>query len=347
MIRVSELTSYRFLFILMIFFHHLGVYAGGGTLAVTLFFILGGMMMSFGYATKVSSPSFNYARYLKGRVWKFFPVHWLCLIIAVLLSIPIAFNADYCFRFILNAGLIHSWIPIGRFYLSFNGVSWYLADTLFFTTVFPFLYKGMKKSRYWLVLPILVVYFALVALLPKTYYHPILYVNPLVRMCDFSIGILLGEAFRRVSADGKLFEYFKGGKTILLYLIEIVSLLSLILISWFWGGKLSGLVSAIYWIPASVFLFTVCVRSSLSPSFLKNRFFIWLGSLTFVFYMSHALSIKFFAPMLKTMGLPDAIRAVAVFVLAFGVALLIHYCFEKPVSKWLQKGKIQSSTVQS
>ena len=55
---IKNLTSLRFVFILLIFFHHAGKYAGGGTLAVTFFFVLGGFCMTLGYKDKVFAEGF-------------------------------------------------------------------------------------------------------------------------------------------------------------------------------------------------------------------------------------------------------------------------------------------------
>ena len=54
---IKSLTSLRGLFILFIFFHHcLGLYPGGGSMAVAFFFVLGGYSMTLGYKDKVIKP---------------------------------------------------------------------------------------------------------------------------------------------------------------------------------------------------------------------------------------------------------------------------------------------------
>lgn len=57
---IKSLTSLRGIFILFIFFHHcLSLYPGGGSMAVTFFFMLGGFAMTLGYKGKIVSKDFD------------------------------------------------------------------------------------------------------------------------------------------------------------------------------------------------------------------------------------------------------------------------------------------------
>lgn len=71
---IKNLTALRGIFILFIFFHHcLDLYPGGGTMAVTFFFVLGGFSMALGYRDRIMSSSFKYKDYLIRRCIKFYP----------------------------------------------------------------------------------------------------------------------------------------------------------------------------------------------------------------------------------------------------------------------------------
>ena len=175
---INSLTSLRGIFILFVFFHHcLELYPGGGTMAVAFFFVLGGFSMTLGYNDKVLQPGFSYKNYLNRRFIKFYPLHWLC-ILAILpwsiqtykgLSLPV---------FFANASLIQTWFPVMSVYFSFNAVSWYLADTVFFAIMFPLVFKWIVKAgamgRVWIVILIVSLYALIVVLLPKDLYHAIL-----------------------------------------------------------------------------------------------------------------------------------------------------------------------------
>lgn len=199
---IKGLTSLRGIFILFIFFHHcLNLYSGGGTMAVTFFFVLGGFSMTLGYADKVVSPDFNYKNYLTRRCIKFYPLHWLC-VIAVMPMALLVFNMHQIPILVANTALLQSWIPIKEWYFSFNWVSWYLADTMFFAIAFPFLCRRIvhtnRRSRLFIALSIVALYTAIVLVLPKDMYHAILYVNPYMRLTDFILGIYLALFYLKI-----------------------------------------------------------------------------------------------------------------------------------------------------
>lgn len=83
---IPALDSLRFLFMLVIFFHHLDLYPHGGGIAVSFFFILSGFSLTIGYRDRVLQPEFSYSNYITKRLVKFYPLHWLILFFVVALS---------------------------------------------------------------------------------------------------------------------------------------------------------------------------------------------------------------------------------------------------------------------
>ena len=94
---IPELSTWRFLFILMIFFHHVELFPGGGATGVAFFFILGGFTLTLGYLDRVLKNGFEYGSYLKKRLIKFYPLHWLILLLFVplnlLCSVPVSIRS--------------------------------------------------------------------------------------------------------------------------------------------------------------------------------------------------------------------------------------------------------------
>ena len=218
---IKSLTSLRFIFILMIFFHHAGKYAGGGSLAVTFFFVLGGFCMTLGYKDRLFAESFCYKNYFLRRCIKFYPLHWICLLVS-LLSIT-AFNYSKVPIFVVNAALLHSWIPIKDVYFSYNSLSWYLADTMFFAAVFPFLLKWIvsfqNRAKVVILILISLCYVAIASAIPQDWYHAVLYVSPYMRLFDFIFGIFLSLFYLEIKNKliNKLF--FRNGLLCLFLII--------------------------------------------------------------------------------------------------------------------------------
>ena len=260
----NNLTILRGIFIIMIVLHHLNLYEGGGTLGVAFFFMLGGFALSLGYYDKVSKSYFSFLQYFRRRCEKFFPLHWLCLLAILPLSFWSIINgtgniSDTLLTLIPNALLLQSLIPINSVYFSLNAVSWYLSATMILSVLFPCIVKGLNKlsdrSKIVTLIIILSAYFILVCFLPIEYRHPILYINPFVRVVDFIIGIYLFLLYRKITTNEQAIGYHNR-------LIVVISLMMIIwaTITSFIASKDTVLIAAVYWVPLSVLILSSMMK---------------------------------------------------------------------------------------
>ncbi len=199
---IKSLTSLRGIFILFIFFHHcLQMYPGGGSMAVAFFFVLGGFSMTLGYKDRAFRKDFSYHQYITKRCAKFYPLHWLTLLAAIPLSL-FSFNWKQIPVFIVNASLLQTWFPLKHIYFSYNQVSWYLANTMFFAAVFPFLLKWIinatTKGKTFIAMGFFFIYAMVAILIPKEVHHAILYISPYMRLSDFVLGIFIALVFLKL-----------------------------------------------------------------------------------------------------------------------------------------------------
>lgn len=195
---IKSLTSLRGIFIMFIFFHHLNLYDGGGTMAVAFFFVLGGFSMTLGYKERVLKQNFSFLEYIIKRCVKFYPLHWLTLLAAIPFVL-LSFSWEQIPVFVANASLLHTWIPISNVYFSYNWVSWYLADTMFFAVVFPFLLRWIVNAstcgRALIATSFAVAYAIVANTIPTDMHHAILYISPYMRLTDFFFGIYLALGY--------------------------------------------------------------------------------------------------------------------------------------------------------
>ncbi len=287
---IKELSSLRGIFILFIFLHHMSVFPGGGEMGVAFFFVLGGFAMTFGYYNKILQSDFCYGDYLIKRTIKFYPLHWLCLIA----FLPIVYNTFNWFTFFLNAALLHSWIPEGRFFFSYNDVSWYLADTIFFAVVFPFLIKLLGRSSRLTKIVVggffLIGYFLIYFLVPNYYRHAILYINPLVRLFDFIVGIYAAFLFQEMRKNTKVCSYVKNHWKLISYSI-FVSIFFMLLLSVLIQSY-SLFLSAIFWpFIIAIIVLTCLVSQTEKNTLLRSKVLVRFGEYSFPFYMLHKLII--------------------------------------------------------
>ena len=231
---IKSLTSLRGVFIFFIFFHHcLYIYPGGGTMAVAFFFVLGGFSMTLGYKDKVLRSTFDFKLFILRRCTKFYPLHWMTLLASIPLVIA-AYNWKYIPLFFINAALFQTWIPLENVYMSFNLVSWYLADTMFFAVMFPFLIRWITNSntsqRSILIASMAILYIAVVIILPNELHHAVFYVSPYMRLLDFIFGILLALGYMKLKETHFEWRYGKGaGQFLLLLLIVLLVIESCLL----------------------------------------------------------------------------------------------------------------------
>lgn len=340
---IPELSTWRFLFILLIFFHHVEVWPGGGGLAgVAFFFILGGFTLTLGYADKVKESVFGYVQYIKRRLIKFYPLHWLILFLFVplnyLCSVPVSIKT-----FIPNFLLLQSFIPIKEFYYSYNSPSWYLCNTIFFAVLFPFIYRWLSKIKGWLWIGIAALYIALIVaecFIPEENWQPILYINPVIRLFDFMLGVMIAMAYRSMLVKDSFIKSLRG-KEWQLYLLLFSSLAIVIFFS-LYGMGVAG-CSFAYWLPFVVLILTTSFISLTSKkNFMKNNVLVSLGGASFAFYMIHSFVIcvvKVFAA--KASITNGWIIIPVMLALTIVGSYLVTYLFVNPMTKWLNSKLIK------
>ena len=279
---IGAFNSLKGILALMIFVHHLHLYDGGGSLAVAIFFMLGGFLSTLGYREKIVSTSFNYKNYLTSKAIKFYPMHWLLLLVAV----PLIFYSgghilnNLCLLGI-NTTLLQSWIPIPTVYFSGNAVSWYLSDTLAFVAVFPFLLRwmlsGTKQSKILVTIAIAAIYALCWIFLPHDYTHRFFYISPIFRIIDYMVGMAAALYYLEVK-DKQSVKNFVSTHVTQLNLFACVCFATLIAISFV--NKQVVLHSVVY-MPISVILFIIIALTGggypadiYSPKVWSNQFCI-------------------------------------------------------------------------
>lgn len=292
---IKSLTSLRGIFILFIFFHHcLNIYPGGGSMAVAFFFVLGGFSMTLGYKERVLNPEFSYKQYITRRCFKFYPLHWLCLLAVLpLAGLPLTLKQGGVFA--LNAALLQTFLPLRQLFFSYNAVSWYLADTLFFAVVFPPLIRMILKStpegRIAIAALFVAVYIMVAALIPTELYHYTLYISPYMRLTDFVFGIYLALGYLSMKEKHKEFTFLNSETASLLVIFVLIALLvveSCLL------PKPVFHVAPVYWaLVAAVILVASLASLNEGDRLLENKYFQRLGELSFTIFLTHQLVLRY------------------------------------------------------
>lgn len=256
---IQNFNSLRFIFALLIFFHHsCHNFIQGGPVGVSFFFILSGFVLMAGYSDRCTSSNFSYIHYFKKRILRIYPIHLLCLFAYCILCYK-----NLSLNLIPNFFLVQSWIPIKSFYFSGNPLSWCLCDFLFFYLMFPPLNSMLKHYRQTFILvffSIILAYIACIVCLKinEENAHAFFYINPLLRSFDFIIGMILYSMYNFIHTKNKYYSYFTKS------LIEISAIAILVLFMSFanYGIESKYYFASYYWIPISLMLFVFSVHDT-------------------------------------------------------------------------------------
>ena len=342
---IKSLTSLRGIFILFIFLHHAGVYAGGGSMAVAFFFILSGFSMTLGYKDRVLKPEFSYKQYITRRCIKFYPLHWITLIADIPYVLMGVVNWWFIPLFFVNAALLQTLVPIQKVYFSFNAVSWFLADIMFFAVLFPFVLKTImtaSKKTLGAITVVMIVCYLFVLTFPVKLWHPLLYVNPIFRFYDFVFGILLALWCNKVNDLQRVGPFKLEGWGSLLLICLLISLL--VLESVFMNKKIQ-LIAPLYWPLIAILIIVAAVAKPNSLRIMENKVLLWLGECSFVIFLVHRLVIRYTEKLIQ-------IDDKTLFVLfTLSLTLLSSFIVDKyilnPITQWLTKRIQPSMTAQS
>lgn len=341
---LKSLTSLRGIFILFIFFHHcLGLYPGGGTMAVAFFFVLGGFSMTLGYKDRVTASDFCYKEYILRRCIKFYPLHWICLLAAL----PIAFRPFLWTKiplFFINATLLQSWFPVERVYFSFNAVSWYLSDTIFFALIFPTILKYMVRTtpgkRVLLAVSIIFAYASIAFAVPLERRHPFLYICPLVRLADFLLGVYLALGYTYLKGKSIRINRLSG------YLGSLAMIALLVAESYVLPEN-ARLIAAVYWPFVSALIIIASLSDTGEGYYGKSLYQV--GKISFTIFMTHLLILDYAQIAFKKILHMEIGIIYVVFSLVMTMALSFWVAryIQKPITRWMTERARRSTTVQS
>lgn len=319
-------------------------------MAVTFFFVLGGFSMTLGYKDRVLKPEFSYKQYITRRCIKFYPLHWLCLIAALpLVGLPLTLKQGGAF--VLNAALLQTLLPLKQLFFSYNAVSWYLADTLFFAVVFPplvrWILKATPKGRIAIAALFAVVYITVAALIPTEWYHYALYISPYMRLTDFVFGIYLALGFMSLKERHKEPTFNNNGT---MSLLVIMGLIVLLVVESSLLPKPIFHIAPVYWVlVAAVILITSSAPiNGGGGKFLENKYLQRLGELSFTIFLTHQLVLRYVLKAYNAFQLDQPIVYIIVtLILTILISDLIEKYILTPVTKWLTKRIQPSMTVRS
>jgi len=349
--RLPSLTGARFIAAGMVFaFHATVLYPfaspgtrdtsnalllNGGFTGVTFFFILSGFVLACAVRPRDTAPKF-----WRRRFFKIYPTHLITFVAALIMLTVITGTGVRGSDGVLNLLLLQSWHPSLDVRISFNPVAWSLSCELLFYFAFPLLNKLINKVRperlwFWTILSAASVLSvpSFAKLLPAGTPLPLGFSDwefwfvfnfPAVQLLTFVFGMFLAK----VVLTGQRLPVKLGGAVALTVGAYFVTPLF---------GPLYQF-SAVMVVPLGL-LIAAGAAADLDrlPTFLGSRLMVWLGDISFAFYMWHYPVIVSGHHWLGAGENWSTTTAVAVIALLFAVALVLSWATFKFVEQPIMK----------
>lgn len=341
---INSLTSLRIFFALMVFGAHCYVldsvfdahFFKEGFVGVSFFFVLSGFIIAYNYQEKLLAQTTTKCTFWVARIARIYPLHLLTLLIAACIGGYVQYSnaADWLKHFTASAFLVQPFFPSADYFFSFNGPSWSLGcEQLFyfcFPLVIPFLHN--KRNLSITLFICLIVMLAGMFLTPEKQIKAYWYVNPVTRLPDFLVGVLLYGIYRSVR-DKKL-SYSTAT------LLEVGAIVFFLL---FYLGAV-GIpkvyrYSCYYWLPVSLLILIFALQQGGLSRLLSNRFLIIGGEISYSFYLIHLFIILGYSKMAVLYQWPTqwVVSVPLIFCITILLSLFSYYYFEKPANRWVKR----------
>ncbi|MCU7722687.1 acyltransferase [Actinoplanes sp. KI2] len=342
--RLDSLTSLRFFAAAAVVIHHLQAafdlhviedVASLGYAGVTFFFVLSGFVLTWTAKPGDTARLFYSRRF--ARIW---PAH----VAVIALAVPVIYLAGKkivwgALPFVLT--LTQLWIPSKEWRNAFNPPAWSLAAEVFFYALFPLLIGvarwQQRRLRYLAATTVAMMAIsalAVVSLTPDIQWGYLLVTNPLYRIGEFILGMLLAIAMRRgwraswptwIPAAGCVFPFVA-----LLMFAPHDSM-----------GNIPRFLTNLALLPFFLAIIAAAATADIKGrrTLLRKRSLVILGDRSFALYLIHWQLIMALQAGVAGRNLnPTANLALAIGLLAasVGAAHLLYVAVERPAERWLR-----------
>lgn len=348
--RLPSLTGARIIAALMVFGFHASLeglfrspvattvfgttFRYAGLVGVSFFFVLSGFILTWS-----KRPTDTPRSFWRRRFFKIFPNHVVTLIVAaILLTMAGAVITNQ--QVLLNLFLLQAWSPDLLVVTSLNSVAWSLSCEALFYLWFPFWIRYIERirpERLWawtaavgvaiFMVPVVSMALPDQPALPgqpgSTWQFWFIYILPLTRMLDFVLGIMLA----RIVLTGRTLPVSPG--------IAVALAVGMYWLTPFfpWGFTLV----AIMVVPLGLVIASVAVADIEGRrTWLASRPMVWLGEVSFAFYLWHWMVVVFGHKYLDGRNW-DTPAALGIVGLLFGVTLLLSWLlftfWERPIMR--------------
>jgi len=346
-----------------------------GAAGVSFFYVLSGFILTYVYGSQLNQPSavangldsnrnndearpFDFKKFYLRRFARIWPLHFVTLLISLFLVIGINtyFNKPAPVgKLLVNGMLLQSWIPNYQWIYSLNGPAWSLSVEAFFYLIFPLLLLGgakqFRRKFFLIAVGTIAGLFAIHQFVPThedawVKLNSLVHTNPLIRLFEFATGVGCGFYFLNrqnaqvairdwkrdtaieLASIGTLIAFFGTAGSLNLYAED--SKYGIPLAFWYWF-RFSGAAPFF-----ALIVVTLSTTNGLIAKLFSCRFMVYLGEISYSFYMIH-LGVMLVLARQQWVNGWWVILGVATTSLVFSVFLasMLYQLVELPCRKWI------------
>lgn len=154
-------------------------------------------------------------------------------------------------------------------------------------------------------------------------------VFPVTRLFEFALGMVLGLIFS---------EYRPKTKTVSNHLFTTLELGTVMIVCLFFFFSSSlGIpkMFGIFFVPMwAVLIYVFAFEQGVLSKILSNKFLVYLGEISFAFYMVHNLILYY----MEFLSLPIYLNAIIALIASIGLSSIVYKFYEEPLRKWIRYG---------
>lgn len=352
--RLPSLTGLRFLAAMLVFLYHGSLmkivvfnpfadaqwataynhlFNVGGRVGVSFFFVLSGFVLTWSARSTDTTSAF-----LRRRLLKIYPNHIVTWAVAMMLLVAPGTRPAV---WLPNLLLLHAWVPEDDILRGVNAVSWSLCSELLFYMLFPLILPAVQRIRaarlwWWAaatVAALLAAQGLITLLTPDAPVAPgwplpelrfwLAYFFPPLRLFEFVLGMLMA----RILMTGQWIRL--GLLPAFLFMAAGYAAARVV--------PFQYSLNTVTIVPIALLITAVAATDVAdAPTLLASRPMVWLGEVSFAFYMVH-LEVLYGAQALlhgQTFATPMALGVIAS---EFGTALLLAWMLyalvERPIMR--------------
>ncbi|RBQ21779.1 acyltransferase [Spongiactinospora rosea] len=308
----------------------LSVLFGPGSSGVPFFFILSGMVLT--WSARGGMPATAFWRRRAARILPNHVITW----VGALALLYVAGEAVAPGPALSGLFLTQAWVPDEGYYFAANTPAWSLSCELAFYAAFPLLLpvvRRIPKNRLWAAAALLLAGVWLVPLatlaLPTEPGYWFVWIFPIPRALEFALGMTIALMVQ----EGR----WRGPGLLVSGALVVAAYFTVPYVwpAWSWVAWMAGPYAVL--IAAAA---TSDVRGSRSP--LRARSLVWLGEVSFAFYLVHATVIRVVARLAGEHLPTSAAVAImlATLVLAVATAWALYRLVERPLERRLGRPRL-------